>query len=231
MTRDPAITLLVMTDGRVAYLDAAIQSLEQHVVGPWVTTKVIWDDSANDDVFTYLRAMYGRAGYRVQRSALGRAGFAGAIAQAWRMVAAGPTQDFVFHAEDDFTYNGPVDLGDMVTILRARSELAQLALKRQPWGPDEEAAGGFMEAHPELYADMKLAKSNLTWCEHRAFFTSNPSLIPWRVIVEGWPDVPGSEQAQLAAVLTRGMRCGYLGRKADAPRVTHIGLERAGHGY
>lgn len=153
-------------------------------------------------------------------------GFAGAIRQAWDQVVC----DWVLHLEADFTFNAPVDVAGMIALLERQPQLAQVALKRQPWNADERAAGGIVEQHPDDYIERtdRLA----TWTEHRRFFTTNPSIYPSRLIRLGWPQEPQSEGLFTHRLLRDPLlRFAFWGGKHDAPLVHHIGDTRAGTGY
>lgn len=155
-------------------------------------------------------------------------GFAGAIDAAWqRALATGC--DHIFHVEGDFTFNERPDIAGMKRILGRRPLLAQVALKRQPWNERECAAGGIVEADPGDFADVEAGGDR--WCEHRRFFTTNPSLYPREIAEKGWPQVPQSEGVFTHRLLAEGYHFAYYGAKFDRPRVHHIGAERAGHSY
>lgn len=151
-------------------------------------------------------------------------GFAGAIAAGWDAVLA-TGADHVFHLEADFTFNDAVPLKQMIDALEADAALAQVALKRQPWNPDERAAGGICEQHPGDYAD----EGPLS--VHRRFFTTNPSVYSTELCRLGWPQEPRSEGVFTHRLLAEGYRFAFWGAAADPPRVTHIGDERTGRGY
>lgn len=129
----------------------------------------------------------------------------------------------MFHAEEDFTYNEPVDLEPMMDVLDAEHRLAHLVLKRQPWNGDEIAAGGIIEQWPHDVTDR--VTCGHAWTEHCKFFSLNPCLVPRRVFGLGFPE--GSEPAMTEILLDRGFYFGYWGARQDPPRVTHIGEYRS----
>lgn len=228
-----SVLLLVMTDGRRDCIERAIPSLEQHLYGQnirsTITRRVIHDDSGDPDYRDWLVGKFDD--YEVIWHPAGRQGFGGAYRNAWRFLT-GAEEPFVFSTEDDFVLNRAVNLDDLAFVLAVRPHLAQLALRRQPWNPDELQAGGVIEQHPDAYTDM-VGYGGKKWLEHRLFFTTNPSLIRRRLCSQGWPDTEHSE-GHFSIDLFRQdpeATCGFWGARSDGPWVTHIGTERVGVGY
>lgn len=217
------IALLVMTDGRDTIHDA-IASADTALVGS-ITHRVIHDDSGDTTHRNGLADRY------PEWTVIGgdRAGFGGAIQRAWRHVRDLPVR-FVFHLEDDFTFNAPVDTPSMRRVLDRNPQLVQLALRRQPWNPDELAAGGIVEQHPDDYTDCSDGLSH--WLEHRRFFTTNPSVYRSTLMARGWPEGERSEGVfGLQLCESPGIRFGFWGERTDPPAVHHIGDHRVGVGY
>lgn len=158
-------------------------------------------------------------------------GFDGAIREGWRRVLAETDAEFVFHLEQDFTFNRPAPIAEMAAVLRARPHLVQLALRRQPWNDREQAAGGIVEMDPDLYEECEL--NGWRWLEHTRNFTTNPSLYPRSVCEFGWP--PGAESEGRFGIALRerhpALRFAYWGARDSGEAVTHIGKARAGKGY
>lgn len=152
-------------------------------------------------------------------------GYAGAIQAGWDKV----DTDYVFHLEGDFTFNRPVPLDRMIEVLEHNSHLVQLALLRQPWNPQEVAAGGVWQQHPDSYIHRGLG--DYRWLEHARFFTTNPCLYPRWIVDRGWPQVPQSEGMFGLKLFAEdpARRAAFWGNGEEW--VTHIGQERAGHGY
>lgn len=157
-------------------------------------------------------------------------GFAGAIAEGWRRIREETDAEWVFHAEDDFTYNVPVPLDRMIAVLARTPHLIQMALKRQAVNAEEIAAGGLIEACPDDFT--QVTDTGDVWTEHRRWFTTNPSVYPAALCAQGWPQEKHSEGTFTHRLLVDPeVRFGIWGAKVDPPLVTHIGQERAGHGY
>lgn len=154
-----------------------------------------------------------------------RLGLTGAVNKAWAW-ALDRGCDYLFHVEEDFVFNEPVDLSGMQYILDRCPWLAQVVLKRQPCNPEEAAAGGIIECHPDEYTDKAAFGRNLSWVEHSRIFSLNPCLIPAHVLRMGWPK-GGGESEFTQTCVEQGLRFAFYGQRTDPPRVTHIGTERA----
>lgn len=231
-----SIVLLVMTDGRRDCLIRTLASFDEMVTGP-VARRVIHDDSGDVDYRAWLADTL--PGYELVVTP-GRSGFGGAIRSAWRHLTGGTDERFVFHLEDDFLFTRPVDLDAMAAVLSARSHLAQMALRRQPWNATERAAGGVVEVNPDAYVE-RTDQDGLRWLEHRLFFTTNPSLYRRQLCAAGWPEGQHSEGHFGFALRERGLpwgpsgdavRFGFWGSRDEGRDwVWHIGDVRVGTGY
>lgn len=218
-----SIALIVMTDGRDTITET-IRSFDERVTGP-VTHRVIHDDSGDESHRRHLIELF--PGFRVIGG--NRSGFGGAIIRAWRHLRTVPV-DWVFHLEDDFTFNRPVALGDIAEVMTANPHIAQMALRRQPWNAEERSAGGVVELNPDRYEDR--IDGCHEWLEHRSFFTTNPSLYRRSLCDIGWPKGNESEGRFTAKLIADPeIRFGYWGSRQSGEWVTHIGEERRGRGY
>lgn len=195
------IGVAFISDRRDLYLPDCLRSFGQHLAGSFNHEKIpatIIDDRDH------------------------RLGLAGAARAAWDW-ARTHDFDYLLHVEEDFRLCGPLDLAELVQILETDKYLAQVVLKRQPWSPEERAAGGIIEQHPGDYTQRR--DGDLWWVEHRRIFSLNPCLIPRRVFERGWPD--GNEKQATAELVADGFRFAFYGKRDDAPRVVHVGVERA----
>lgn len=214
-----------MTDGRLDCIEQTIESARENLNGE-VTYKVIHDDTGDETHRDTLRAMFPDFEVIGQPS---RQGFGGAIRSAWAHLRGRPEQ-FVFHLEDDFTFNEPVPLGFMQRVLDRNPSLLQLALRRQAWNPSEIAAGGVIECNPDAYIECSDGLSD--WLEHRLFWTTNPSMYRIAMVRKQWPTGERSEGVFTHQLLeSPSVRFGYWGRRTDPPKVHHIGEHRTGTGY
>lgn len=222
------ITLIVISDGRRKYIEQTIPSALAMLQGP-ITKRIIYDDTGDALEREWLRTSFPT--FTVTHSPLGRQGFSGAVGFMWNWLCEFDTNDFVFHLENDFTFNESVPLDRMIGVLDEHAEIVQMSLKRQPVNREEKAAGDFIALHPDDYTEVK--ENDDVWLEHRRFFTTNPSLYRKRLCLRGWPQ----EQYSEGKFSGRYFRdhpdhvSGIWGHKWDAPRVTHIGDERTGAGY
>lgn len=199
-----SICLLRIGDGRDEYHEASWASAKEYVF-PFVDEVVTVDD---------------------REHALG---FAGAIQHGWNQVLETDCE-YVFHLELDFVFRERVPVDRMADLLGCDTEIAQVALKRQPWNAEERAAGGIVELHPDDF--MQCVMGGMTWTEHRRFFTTNPSLYRASLCRLGWPQEPESEGVFTHRLLADPLlRFAFWGGKFAAPMVEHIGQERAGVGY
>lgn len=221
----PPIALLVITDGRRDCIEQTLTSAAANL--PNITERWIYDDSADPENWEWL--LYRFPDFELIASEE-RRGFGGAIQCAWRVLRARSKAAFIFHLEDDFTFNRPVPIADMRRILTMKPTLAQVALRRQAWNEAERRAGGVIESNPSAFTEH--TRAGLTWLEHNLFFTTNPCLYR-RDLIENheWPDGPGSEGHFSIRLRDVGYRFAYLGGPDDMEHVTHIGSERVGTGY
>lgn len=218
--------LLVMSDGRRDYLAETMASADANLHGD-ITHRFIHDDSDDPGFHEWIAEAFPSL-KRIWHAAGTKEGFGGSIRCAWSYLAG---FDYVFHLEQDFTFNSPVDLEAMKLVLAATPHLQQLALRRQPWNDEERAAGGIVEMHPDDYGQVDLLGHS--WLEHRRHFTTNPSLYRGSLCQRGWPDIEHSEGhfgIELFAS-NRFATCGYWGAWDSGEAVTHIGHERVGCGY
>lgn len=229
------VALLVMTDGRADLLHRAVESARTSLRGPGPDELWMHDDSGDDGYRAKLAYRYPDF---IQLGDGRRRGFGGAIAHAWRQMAARSDADFVFHLEDDFVFRRPVLTGALATILVDRPHIVQMALRRQPWNDEERAAGGIVEQHPGDYVEE--TSRGYRWLEHRRFWTTNPSLYRMSLARNAaWPSGPHSEGRFGLALLEHGspeaagpdVRFGYWGGRDSGEAVDHIGHSRVGSGY
>lgn len=229
-----SVAMLIVTDGRDDYLAHCIASANVHLSGP-VTERWLYDDTGDA---AYRARLFER--YPSMRHINGgrRQGFGGAIRAAWQQLAQHSGADWVFHLEQDFVFNRPVELAGLIEVMTRRPYLAQMALRRQSWNAEEEEAGGVIELHPEAYDEHRDTLGR-AWLEHSLFWTTNPSLYRRSLCATGWPLGANSEGEYTRRLLSHGtpdappaeVRFGYWGAREDSPWVEHIGRDRVGHGY
>lgn len=222
------IALLVMTDGRRDCIEPTLASASTNLSGS-ITERWIHDDSGDLDYADWLDDTF--PGWRIIHTP-GRSGFAGAIRSAWSSLLGSSTADHVFHLEDDFTFNRPVELDDLARTLDRQPHLVQLAFRRQPWNRQERRAGGIVEMHPDDYTER--SDGEAVWLEHRRNFTTNPSLYRRSLIADhDWPEGAESEGRFGIDLMAEhpDWRFAYWGSRDSGEWVTHIGHQRIGTGY
>lgn len=216
--------LVVCSDGREDYLERTVESFER-MVKPAPKAQIIVSDNP-DPVWRYH--LQDRFADRFEIMHAGRkGGFASVVGRMWR--AAWGRAEFVFHLEDDFVFNEPVDVGVLAGLLDAHSDVAQVSLMRQPWNSTEREVGSVAGVWGDRFVERETG--GVVWCEQDVYFTTNPSLYRGSLVERGWPQCAHSEGVLTHELLGEGYRFGVLGGRDAAPVVTHIGVERAGTGY
>ena len=218
------VTLLVITDGRAVCLKETLISAGEKLIGR-IDHQLMIDDSADGRYAAWLDSTF--PNFQIIHHPE-RRGFCGAIQSAWANLP--HTTNYIVHLEDDFTLNEPWYLGDVIDVLEANPHLAQMALRRQPVGHEVRFKGGFVEEFWDSYTDREWNGHH--WFEHQRFFTTNVSIYPRRITDLGWPSAPHCEgHFGLDRLFPAGFRCAFWGRKADPPKIQHIGDSRVGTGY
>lgn len=226
---DNDIILLIMTCGRKEYLERTMDSFDEMVGMQKIARVIVHDDSGISEFTDYLLETFAHAEIVSTKQP---SGFGGAIRNAWNYIQETKQygERYVFHLEEDFTFNELIDLADIRGHLSAYR--AQIALKRQPWSMEEIVAGGFMELNPSAYKVM----GNII--EHREFFTTNPCLYSVALTSLGWPEDPYSEGKFWHRIKNEGIPYGVRGDDVkccyytNRELVTHIGESRGnGFGY
>ena len=200
--------LLIITDGRRDLLERTLESAKQNL--PEFENKIIINDCQDPLFKSFLNSLYDYEVYHNHE----KLGFAGAIQKGWDALS--PT-DYVFHLEEDFTFNEKVDIDKMKEILQD-DKICQVSLKRQKWGAEID---GFIEDNPQDYEQMD------GYVRHRNFFTTNPSLYKYDLTKIGFPQVKRSEHEFSQKLFNLGFYSAILGGKFDPPKVTHTGVNQS----
>lgn len=213
-------TLLIMSHGRKDCILPVIDSIHRNLRGR-IDNWVIHSDSPDASFNDWIGQRWG--GRIIVNE--GEHGFGNAIRNAWDHI----DDDYIIHWEEDFVLKEEVNADTLRWILTTSPELAQVALKRQPWNESEKRAGGIIEQDPESFTEE--IKYGYVITKHRKFFTTNPSMYGRNVVELGWPDEEFSEGKFGFKVWDAGLYCSFLGAKFDPPKVEHIGYQRTGVGY
>lgn len=216
-----SIILAVTTNGRAEYLERTVASIHERLTGD-VTARVIFDDSGDSGYRLWLGEQFVPDGWAICWPGDEVVGHFRARAEMWRHLARFP-QPYVAGWEDDFTLNHSVNLGDLVAVLDANPQLAQVALLRDACYPRERKD----PANEVLGWPRRRFRQGHGFYSHRLFFTCNPSVYRRSLCAEGWPEVPGSEKVIGDRLAGQGRRFAFFGRIGDPPAITHIGAVRA----
>jgi len=215
----------VITDGRRECIERAIPSALTQLRGD-IGSLVICDDSGDPVYQRWLRSQWPEF---TLICAPGRVGYTQAMQRVWAVISELP-DEWIWQAEDDFTLDQPIDLDAMISVLSTRPELAQIALLRQPWFGNEVEHGGLIEALEAQGNQFRnVTDGHHWWVQHRALWTGNPSLFRREIASIPWPNRPYSESAFGQQLIALGYEFAYWGKRRQL--CTHIGTERAGHGY
>jgi hypothetical protein len=210
------VALVVITDGRKECIERTIARFNLLVLYRFAK-KIIINDSGSPEYHKYLCESY--KDFKII-SHKERKGLSSAIQSAWLEID--ETIDFVFHLEDDFLFTEKLNINKMITILRDNTYLAQIALVRNAYYPDEIEVGGFVFKNIDNYSQKK------DFFEHKGLFTLNPSIYPKTTVEIGWPD--GGDEPHFTSKILKtnpDARFGFYGNIYDPPRVKHIGHIRS----
>lgn len=165
-------------------------------------------------------------------------GFCRATTRLWAAAASDEEVDYVFWLEHDFRVERRVSLEQMASLLEQEPDLAQVALVRNAENHQERRAGGLIASRPGAFeARQSTVEAEgvgwvVPWLEHRAFFTTNPSLMRRDFMRENpFPDdeQPHCEGRFGIELVRRGFRFAYWGD--GIPWVQHVGDRQDGTGY
>ncbi len=225
----PKVTLIVHTGGtaeawpeRREYLRQSVASLAEKVYGP-IVQRVIYDCWGDPAIRAWLTEEFGPLGFYVVGPDK-PVDYTGSMQAMWRYLAKRSKGEFIFQAEDDFTYERPVNLAPMIEALQANPHIVQMALLRDPFYQDERETGGIL-GWPEPAFERKQ-----DWLEHSLFFTANPSLFRRSLTAIAWPSGHHSETIFGKLIFAdKRARAAFWGQGEEWIR--HIGQVRAGVGY
>ena len=205
--------VMLTTCGRRHYLERSMESLLANL--PVVKHRIMVDDSGDSEFGAWLDESF--PSWRIIHHA-SRCGLAAAVESAWAEVRR-TDASWVFHTEDDFTYEQPIPLGVMTTLLATDGTLAQVTLYRQPWSPAERIIDGYLND----------GRWSCEWANERhelhvdgGLFSFNPTLYRRSVVDSCRGGLEADVTAQLA-----GSRFGVLSGPGKRPLCWHIGAERS----
>lgn len=211
------VALVVITDGRGEYLERCLPTL------PALQHSILIDDSGDEEYGKWCDMLDFDQIVHHSR----RCGLAASVKTAWSTVSRSTDAEHIFHVEEDFTFPQPPPVDEMADLLNGDPWLAQVVLKRQAWSPEEMAAGGIIELHPDDYLEAAIPPgcTGPGFMLHRRIFSFNPCLYPVSITYGG---NPGDLEADVTKRLVAdGYHFGMFGARNDPPRCTHIGARRS----
>jgi hypothetical protein len=228
----PTVTVIVTSGGtaetwpaRSAYLRTALASLTGNVSGP-IVQRVLYSDWP-DELRPEVEAVATEFGFYVAGNG-GPHGYTGMRKRMWTYLSRRAQGSLIFAAEDDFTYERPVDLEPMTRTLLDNPNLTQLALLRDAAYQSERDRGGILGWPADTFTSGGV--NGMRWLEHRNFWTANPSLFRKSLTVRPWPHGSSSERLFSESIFRdRAARSAFWGQ--GEPWIRHIGEVRAGSGY
>lgn len=213
------ICIIILNDGRNDYLEQTLKSLDENLIVPIGSEvyKILYDDMPEGrDEETISRIALEHKIDRVILSDKNN-GIDQAVQNVWKEV---PECDYVWHQENDFTYNEKIFVADMIRPLELNRMIGQVALQRQAWYDDEIEAGSMYKVPYRSYRHGNIAGINLVFQD--MFFTHNPCIYRYSSIAQV---SPYNELAFAEYLKKKGIKTfAYLGKLTDAPKVHHIGV-------
>jgi hypothetical protein len=212
------ICLIVFTNGRLELLKRTIDSAEKNLQCNF-SYKMIMNDCP--EVSSELETFYCPRGFGIYSNLI-KSGYCCSIQKAWDAIK--ERYRWILHLEEDFIFNEPIPVMDMIRVLEHDSRLAQMALVRQPINTIELAAGSILRATWERYTPKEW--DGFEWLENNFCFTNNPCVYPIDITRYPYPQRtswPWGEGEFSELLRNKGYQFGYWGGMEQKPKVTHIG--------
>lgn len=212
------ICVLFFTDGRNDYLKQTLDSFFDKVKFPEKPYFILIDDNPQDRDTKFLEGL--KKKFKINKMILNgeRLGIFGAVQEAWRNVP--KDCEFIYHQENDFTYNEEIDINILLKALSNR-HIFQICLLRQAWYENEIQKGGIYQANPGIFKEANYANVNMVL--HRGFFSHNPCLYKSKFANPDFANYNEYTYMNWLKSQDSNGWCAYLGKLTDAPKVTHIG--------
>lgn len=228
--------LVVLTHGDSATLEECLESFAANVAPLPSELHIVRDGAASSPPVGYVPDW--PCQIHLHQVAPRQAGFCRATGYCWGLGAAARAP-YVFHLEHDFVFERRVSLEQMASLLDGDDRLAQVALVRNAVNRQELAAGGLIESRPSSFHRRRSVVEaegvgwTVEWLDHRAFFTTNPSLMRQAFMAENpWidDDEPYCEGRFGIDLVARDYHFAYWGD--GVPYVRHVGArDGVGRGY
>lgn len=212
--------VLIFHDGRNEYLTETLASFKKNVSFPEKPYHILLVDNPTETQEDYTAL---KKKFKIDKVVINpeRLGIFGNVQKGWSLIP--KETKYIFHLENDFTFNEPISVEEMQRPLDVNKHIYQVALLRQAWYQNEIKRGGIYQALGR-FANINVAGVDLV--SHRHYFTHNPCLYRTDIVQQ----LPNYNEYSFIQYLikkdTAGMCC-YLGKKTDSPKVHHIGEIKA----
>ena len=222
------ITILFFSTSRYEYLEPMLESFHSNVdfQGTDIHKILMCDYPLRRDSerLYKLKKLYGIQDIVLNEDNLG---YSLAWKKAWNLVP--EDTDFIWHQEEDFTFNKQVRVKDILPIFEnSPIPLTQIVLKRQRWFPTRD----FIESIETGKIGRQIQCTdtlNSNIIIHQHYFNSNPGLYPMWITKENYPHSP--QESVIVGHLKQKYPDKYsciLGKIDDPPLIKHIGLYNQG---
>lgn len=217
--------VIIFNDGRNEYLEKTLKSFHECVSFPDKVHTILYDDMPEGRDEAFLKSL--KKKYKINQLILSpeNLGINRSVQNAWSEVPR--NIKYIYHQENDFTYNEVIDVSEMQKVLDSNRLIGQVALLRQPWYDDEIASGSLYIKDSVHYKQANVGGIDIVIQD--VYFTHNPCLYRREHAIK----LPNHHEWVLADTLKKKHRIkyfAYLGKLSDAPKVHHIGEIKKGVG-
>jgi hypothetical protein len=219
------ICILFFTTSRYEYLIPTMESFNDNVdFGDNNIYKILIDDyplRRNEDMLNLLVKKY-----NIDKLILNdeNMGYSAAWKKMWEAIP--KNTDYIWHQEDDFTFNKKIDINNLMSLLENKKiQLFQIFLKRNIVFETND----YIEKieNNKCGEDVNINGQNLVLSNH--YFNSNPCLYPYWITQENYSGNP--QETPIINHLKQKYIHGYsamLGARNDTNIINHIGMYTQG---
>jgi hypothetical protein len=214
------ICILFFTTSRYEYLIPTMESFHENVnFGDNNIYKILIDDyplRRNENILNKLVKKY-----NIDKLILNdeNMGYSVTWKKMWQNIP--KDIDYIWHQEDDFTFNKKVDINALISILENRKiQLFQIFLKRNIVFEKNDYIRNI--ENNKCGDRVVINKQELILCNH--YFNANPSLYPYWITQENYSENP--QETPIINYLKKKYTHGYsamLGGRNDINIINHIG--------
>ncbi len=223
--KKPKVAVLFFTTSRYEYLVPMLESFNEKVkFGDIETYKIMVDDyplRRDIDILNQLKDKY-----KIDKLVLNETnqGYSLAWKTGWSHVP--KDIDYIWHQEEDFTFNKEVEIKDMIeTLEKCPTKLTQVVLKRQKWYDN----GDFVDSIESGKLGEELEFDGKKVVIHQTYFNSNPCLYPRWILDEEYSQNP--QETVIVYHLKKKYPDRYsaiYGGRKDEAYIKHIGIYNQG---